>query len=176
MGQQISSFFAQLFQDKEARILMLGLDAAGKTSVLYKLYIDENVTTIPTIGFNVETVQYKKTKFTVFDLGGQDKIRSLWRHYYENNDAVVFVVDSNDRERFNEVRETLHHVMQANQLEKCKLLVLANKQDLPHAASASELASKLDLNSIKQEWFIQPCSAFRGTGLFEGFDWLSNKL
>src|SRR6185436_9240917 len=76
--------FTGLFGKKESRILMVGLDAAGKTTILYKLKLGEVVTTIPTLGFNVETVQYKKINFTVWDVGGQDKIRPLWRHYFQN--------------------------------------------------------------------------------------------
>merc|ERR1712126_464283 len=74
------------------RILMVGLDAAGKTTILYKLKLGEIVTTIPTIGFNVETVEYKNISFTVWDVGGQDKIRPLWRHYFQNTDGLIFVV------------------------------------------------------------------------------------
>merc|ERR1711973_673870 len=93
-----------LFGKKEMRILMVGLDAAGKTTILYKLKLGEIVTTIPTIGFNVETVEYKNISFTVWDVGGQDKIRPLWRHYYQNTQGLIFVVDSNDRERIGEAR------------------------------------------------------------------------
>merc|ERR1719508_34174 len=81
---------------------MVGLDAAGKTTILYKLKLGEIVTTIPTIGFNVETVEYKNISFTVWDVGGQDKIRPLWRHYFQNTQGLIFVVDSNDRERIGE--------------------------------------------------------------------------
>merc|ERR1712203_1094112 len=81
------------------RILMVGLDAAGKTTILYKLKLGEVVTTIPTIGFNVETVEYKNINFTVWDVGGQDKIRPLWRHYYQNTNGIIFVVDSADADR-----------------------------------------------------------------------------
>jgi ADP-ribosylation factor family len=101
-----SFFFLQLFDrltsKKESRILMVGLDAAGKTTILYKLKLGEVVTTIPTIGFNVETVEYKNISFTVWDVGGQDKIRPLWRHYYQNTQGIIFVVDSNDRDRIPE--------------------------------------------------------------------------
>ncbi len=87
--------------------LIVGLDAAGKTTILYKLKLGEIVTTIPTIGFNVETVEYKNISFTVWDVGGQDKIRPLWRHYFQNTQGLIFVVDSNDRERVGEAREEL---------------------------------------------------------------------
>ncbi|KAG2379144.1 hypothetical protein C9374_007782 [Naegleria lovaniensis] len=176
MGQLLSNLFPSLFGDLNAKILMLGLDAAGKTATLYKLHLDEDVTTIPTIGFNVETVQYRNVRMTIFDLGGQYKIRQLWRHYYQNNDAIIFIVDSADRDRMEEARETLHQVLESAELQNVKLLVLANKQDLPQALSASQVAKELNLNSVKQEWFIQPCSARTGKGLYEGFDWLSGKL
>ena len=84
MGGLIAKLFDKMFGKKEMRILMLGLDAAGKTTILYKLKLGEVVSSVPTIGFNVETLEYKKIKFTVWDVGGQDKIRLLWRHYYQN--------------------------------------------------------------------------------------------
>ena len=95
---------------------MVGLDAAGKTSILYKIKLDETVTTIPTIGFNVETVQYKNINFTVWDVGGQDKIRKLWRHYFTNSDAIIYVVDSNDRERVHEARQELEALLSDDEL------------------------------------------------------------
>ncbi|KAL9653262.1 hypothetical protein ABK040_010969 [Willaertia magna] len=177
MGQTLSQLFANLFKNKEARILLVGLDAAGKTTILYKLKLDENVTTIPTIGFNVETVQYKKINFTMWDVGGQDKIRPLWRHYYANTNAVIFVVDSNDRDRIGEARDELHKMLSDDQLRDCVVLLLANKQDLPNAMSAAEMTDKLALHNLRQRnWFIQPCCAVSGEGLFEGLDWLSNSL
>ena len=105
MGLSFSKLFANLFGNKEMRILMVGLDAAGKTTILYKLKLGEIVTTIPTIGFNVETVEYKNISFTVWDVGGQDKIRPLWRYYFQNTQGIIFVVDSNDRDRIAEARE-----------------------------------------------------------------------
>jgi ADP-ribosylation factor protein 1 len=83
----------------EKRILMLGLDAAGKTTVLYRLNLGEAIQTVPTIGFNVERVQYKNIEFTMWDVGGQERIRSLWKHYYTGTEGLIFEVDSNDRAR-----------------------------------------------------------------------------
>merc|ERR1711994_839731 len=108
----------------DMRILMVGLDAAGKTTILYKLKLGDVVTTIPTIGFNVETVEYKNINFTMWDVGGQDKIRPLWRHYYANTQGVIFVVDSNDRERASEARDELHRMLNDDELRDCVLLVL----------------------------------------------------
>lgn len=109
----ITSVFKKLFGKKDVRILMVGLDAAGKTTILYKLMLGEVVTAIPTIGFNVETVEYKNIKFTVWDVGGQDTIRPLWVHYYQNTDAVIFVVDSHDRDpdRVQDAHDELHKLM-----------------------------------------------------------------
>ncbi|AQK99822.1 ADP-ribosylation factor A1F [Zea mays] len=111
MGLSFGKLFSRLFAKKEMRILMVGLDAAGKTTILYKLKLGEIVTTIPTIGFNVETVEYKNISFTVWDVGGQDKIRPLWRHYFQNTQGLIFVVDSNDRERVVEARDELHRML-----------------------------------------------------------------
>ena len=109
---------------------------------------------------------------------GQDKIRPLWRHYYASTSAVIFVVDSNDRDRFPEAKDELHKMMSDESLRNCIVLVFANKQDLPEAMEAAELTNVLELHSLKQaNWFIQPCSAVgTGEGLFEGLDWLSSNL
>ena len=175
MGNVIGHIFKGL--KKEARILMVGLDAAGKTTVLYKLKLGEQITTIPTIGFNVETVQYKKIHFTVWDVGGQDKIRPLWRHYYQNTNAVIFVVDSNDRERISEASEELQRMLREDELREAAVLVLANKQDLPNAMSVAEVTDKLGLHSMRnRKWYIQACCANSGDGLYEGLDWLALTL
>lgn len=148
---------------------MVGLDAAGKTTILYKLMLGEVITAIPTIGFNVETVEYKNLKFTVWDVGGQDTIRPLWVHYYQNTDAVIFVVDSHDTdpERVSDAREELKKLMQEEQLKDAGLLVFANKQDLPGAMSANQVSEKLELNQYTgRTWYIQPCCAKSGDGLF----------
>lgn len=159
------------------RILMVGLDAAGKTTILYKLKLGEIVTTIPTIGFNVETVEYKNISFTVWDVGGQDKIRPLWRHYFQNTQGLIFVVDSNDRERAEEAQEELCKMLQEDDLREAALLVFANKQDLPNAMTAAEITDKLKLNTFRgRTWYIQGTCATQGTGLYEGLDWLSAEL
>ena len=117
MGLSISTLLSRLFAKKQMRILMVGLDAAGKTTILYKLKLGEIVTTIPTIGFNVETVEYKNISFTVWDVGGQDKIRPLWRHYYQNTQGLIYVVDSSDKERVEESREELHKMLNEDELK-----------------------------------------------------------
>jgi len=177
MGLTISSVFGRLFGKKNMRILMVGLDAAGKTTILYKLKLGEIVTTIPTIGFNVETVEYKNISFTVWDVGGQDKIRPLWRHYFTNTQGLIFVVDSNDKERIAEAAAELKKMVNEDELKDSVVLVFANKQDLPNALSVSDMTEKLELHSLKgRKWYIQSTCATQGTGLYEGLDWLSNAL
>ncbi|XP_009858856.4 uncharacterized protein LOC100184752 [Ciona intestinalis] len=177
MGLSFSSLFSKLFSKKEMRILMVGLDAAGKTTVLYKLKLGEIVTTIPTIGFNVETVEYKNISFTVWDVGGQDKIRPLWRHYFQNTQGLIFVVDSNDNERVSEAQEELHRMLNEDELRDAVVLVFANKQDLPNAMSTACLTDKLKLSGLRnRQWYIQATCATTGDGLYEGLDWLSNAL
>ncbi|XP_065829664.1 ADP-ribosylation factor 1-like [Oscarella lobularis] len=172
-----NSFFKKLFKKKEVRLLMMGLDAAGKTTMLYRLKLGEVVTTIPTIGFNVETIEYKHVKFTSWDVGGRDKIRPLYRHYFQNTDALIFVVDSNDRERIEQAKEEIQSSLKERELEDALLLVIANKQDLPNSMTVDEVTEKLDLKSItSHSWHIQGAVAVSGDGLYEGLDWLCNQL
>ena len=126
-------------------------------------------------GFNVETVEYKNISFTVWDVGGQDKIRPLWRHYFQNTQGLIFVVDSNDRERVGEARDELHRMLQEDELRDAVLLIFANKQDLPNAMDASDIKEKFKLESLENRiWYIQTTCATRGDGFHEGLDWLSN--
>jgi len=162
---------------QEMRIVMVGLDAAGKTTVLYKLKLGEVVTTIPTIGFNVETVEYKNLRFTVWDIGGQDKIRKLWRHYYLGTNGVIFVVDSSDRERIEDAREELFKLLGDDEMRDAVLLVLANKQDLPNAMSGTEISEKLGLHDLRsRQWFLQTACATSGDGIYNGLDLLARAL
>ncbi|KAJ9468607.1 ADP-ribosylation factor [Diplonema papillatum] len=177
MGGSISSLFGKLFSKQDARMLMVGLDAAGKTTILYKMKLGEIVTTIPTIGFNVETVEYKNIKFTMWDVGGQDKLRPLWRHYFQNTNGVIFVVDSNDRDRVAQARDELQKMLSEDELRDACLLVFANKQDLPNAMSTAEVTDKLGLHSLRQrEWYIQGSCATTGEGLYEGLEWLAGAV
>merc|ERR1712032_561726 len=166
-----------LISKAEMRILMVGLDAAGKTTILYKLKLGEVVTTIPTVGFNVETVQYKNINFTVWDIGGQDKIRKLWRYYYQGTQGLIFVVDSSDRDRVEDAREELSKMLSDDEMRDAVLLVFANKQDLPNAMAAAELTEKLGLHKMRnRQWYLQSACATSGDGLYEGLDWMSATL
>jgi len=186
MGLSISNAWNKLFGNKEYRILLIGLDNAGKTTILYKLKLGETLTTIPTIGFNVETIEYKKISFTMFDIGGQDRIRALWKHYFYGTDAVIFVIDSSDKDRLdnpdnkentNTVEHELSLLLSADELRNAVFLFLANKQDRSGALKISEIVDRLKLyNSKTRQWFIQGTSALSGDGIYEGLDWLSKTL
>ncbi|KAG9294399.1 hypothetical protein G9A89_001904 [Geosiphon pyriformis] len=180
MGALISLIFSNFrILNKEMRILMLGLDAAGKTTILYQLKIGETVNTIPTIGFNVESVTINKLNMTIWDIGGQDAIRPLWRHYYTNVGAVVFVYDAADRDpiRIQKARQELHWLIAEQDLQNAAFLIFANKQDLPNAMNPAEVTSALELHQIfGRKWFVQGTSAKSGDGLLDGFQWLTKVL
>ena len=163
---------------KECRVLMVGLDAAGKTTILYKLKLGEIISTIPTIGFHVESMEYKNLSFTCWDTGGSDKILRLWRHYFTNIQVLIYVVDSNDRDRISDAARdglgSLAWFMKEEQLRDAHVLVWANKQDLPNAMSVAEVTSKLGMNKLPRgrKWFVQGSFATSGDGLYEGIDWI----
>jgi small GTP-binding protein len=177
MGSWFSNTWKKLLGKKDVRILMVGLDAAGKTTILYQLKMGETVKTIPTIGFNVETLEYKNLNFTVWDVGGQDKIRVLWKHYYQNTDGLIFVVDSNDKDRIEDASEELKKMLAEEELKDAAVLVMANKQDLNGAMSPNDVTEKLGLQSLKgRQWLVQGTSATTGQGLKEGLDWMAKTL
>ncbi|EGG18791.1 ARF-like protein [Cavenderia fasciculata] len=191
MGNLFSSMFFRLFGNKDVRILILGLDSAGKTTILYKLQCGEVLTTIPTIGFNVETVSYKNIRFQglynrekkerdrndkdgwmegFWDLGGQSAIRPYWRCYYPNTNAIIYVVDSSDPDRLGIANEELVAMLSEEELKTTPLLVFANKQDLPGALTEAQVSEGLKLSQLKnRQWSIVKTSAIKGVGLYEGY-------
>ncbi|CAL5225838.1 g8620 [Coccomyxa viridis] len=177
MGNAMRKMLDRVFGNKEMRVVMLGLDAAGKTTILYKLHIGEILSTVPTIGFNVEKVQYKNVLFTVWDVGGQEKLRPLWRHYFNNTDGLIYVVDSQDRERVNRAASEFKQIVEDPLMRHSAILVFANKQDLKGALSTAEVCEALGLSQMKnRRWHVQGAVAIRGEGLYEGLDWLSGAL
>eukprot|EP00270_Netrium_digitus_P005818 TRINITY_DN1780_c1_g1_i1.p1 TRINITY_DN1780_c1_g1~~TRINITY_DN1780_c1_g1_i1.p1 ORF type:complete len:196 (-),score=35.98 TRINITY_DN1780_c1_g1_i1:148-735(-) len=177
MGQVFRKLFDGLFGNKEMRVVMLGLDAAGKTTILYKLHIGEILSTVPTIGFNVEKVQYKNVQFTVWDVGGQEKLRPLWRHYFNNTDGLIYVVDSMDRERIKIAAAEFQGIVSDSLMRNSAVLVFANKQDLKGAMSPMEVCEAMGLQQLRgRAWHIQSTCAPKGEGLYEGLDWLASTL
>lgn len=178
MGVFFSKVFSSLFGKGEIRILILGLDNAGKTTLLYKLQLNRVIETVPSklylaIGFNVETVVYNNLKLQVWDLGGQGTIRPYWRCYYPNTNAVIYVVDSADKERIEIAKQEMLAMLEESDLKAVPLLVFANKQDLPGAMSDAEVSERLGLTFIKdRQWRIVRASARLGEGIEEGLDWL----
>ncbi|CAO3597069.1 unnamed protein product [Absidia cylindrospora] len=173
MGILFSGLWNKLFSKAEVKIIIVGLDNAGKTTLLYKLLMDQVVTTTPTIGSNVEEIQYKNIKFMMWDIGGQESLRTSWKTYFVDTKAVIMVIDSTDANRLHIAKQELHQMMESDQLQNSSLLVFANKQDVKGALSAAKISEVLNLTSLKdKQWHIQACSALSGDGLFEGLDWV----
>ncbi|KIJ55863.1 hypothetical protein M422DRAFT_41718 [Sphaerobolus stellatus SS14] len=170
MGVWMSTLFFKsgIFKMPTTYVLMIGLDNAGKTTVLYRLKLGELVTTIPTLGFNVEAVEYQNIVLNIWDVCGQEKVRPLWKHFFRTANAIIYIVDFNDVERVQTAREELSWVLAAEELRDAALLVVANKQDLPHALSTAQLINRLGLHELKGGIGI-----FR---LYEGLTWLANTL
>ena len=177
MGFFCSKLCTKLFAPKEVRILIVGLDGAGKTTILYLLKFGETVKTIPTIGFNVETLCYGGIIFTVWDVGGQDKIRVLWKHYYQNTDGIIFVVDSNDDDRIEDAAEELKKMLAEEELAKCPVLILANKQDIEGCLKPEVIEERMGMKSYEgRTYHVEGTSAVKKTGIKEGLDWISEVI
>ncbi|KAI9348075.1 ADP-ribosylation factor family-domain-containing protein [Obelidium mucronatum] len=161
-------------REKEMRILILGLDNAGKTTIL-KAFNGEDVSEIsPTLGFNIKTLEHNNFKLNLWDVGGQKSIRSYWRNYFEQTDGLVWVVDSADtEERMLDCRRELEALLLEERLAGATLLIFANKQDLSSARSKDQIAEILHLSEIQtHHWHIESCSAVTGEHLLEGMDWI----
>lgn len=179
MGLLVSKLWQLLLgrSDEQFKIVIVGLNNAGKTTILYKLHLGEVIMTQPTIGSNVEEVVYKNIRFQVWDVGGQEATRTTWSTYFENAKAIVFVLDSNDHENLLVAKMELFNALLSERLKGAILLVFANKQDISSARSVSEIAADLGMTSIKdRDWHIQACSAVTGEGLMKGMDWIASHL
>ncbi|KAF1317392.1 Adp-ribosylation factor family, partial [Globisporangium splendens] len=173
--------------DSEARILVLGLDNSGKTTILKKLSEEDISHIIPTQGFNVKSLQVDGFKLNMWNIGGQKTIRPYWRNYYEQTDAlagfmmlcvaVIYVIDSADRRRLEETGMELVTLLEEEKLANVPILVSSNKQDLLNALPSSEISTALNLATIRDRtWHIQACSAKTGEGLQEGMEWIVNTM
>ncbi len=178
MGNWLSDFFDWATGAQEATILILGLDASGKTTIMNRLKTGENKVTVPTIGFNVEHLQFGNLNFVGWDIGGQHVIRKLWHNYFQDTDAVVFVIDSSDRRRFDEVRIELESLSKHRALLQCPFLIFANKQDLPQAADTNHIVNSLGLFQMLRyrNWKVCESTATTGSGIHRGFEWLATQL
>lgn len=160
-------------KEKEMRLLMVGLDNAGKTTVVKRLNGEDISTISPTLGFNIKSMTYSKYRLNIWDVGGQKTLRAYWRNYYERTDGLVWVIDSADKLRMEDCAAELHKLLKEERLEGATLLVLANKQDIEGALSVQEIQNVLQLEKLKKRHSkVVPCSAVTGDGLVGGFDWI----
>lgn len=165
-------------KEKEMRILMVGLDNAGKTTIVKRINGEDTSGVSPTLGFNIKTMQYKSFRLNIWDVGGQKTLRSYWRNYYEQTDGLVWVVDSSDLRRLDDCKEELHNLLKEERLSGASLLVFANKQDIRGAINPADIAKILNLEVMdnSRNWQIVGCSAITGEGLLSGFDWLVSDI
>ncbi|KAH0626714.1 hypothetical protein JD844_001837 [Phrynosoma platyrhinos] len=161
----------------EHKVIIIGLDNAGKTTILYQFLMNEVVHTSPTIGSNVEEIVLRKTHFLMWDIGGQETLRSTWNTYYSNTEFVILVIDSTDRERLTVTKEELYKMLAHEDLRNAAVLIFANKQDIKNSMSTSEISKFLTLSSIKDHpWHIQGCCALTGEGLPAGLEWMISRV
>ncbi|XP_058717634.1 ADP-ribosylation factor-like protein 2 [Poecile atricapillus] len=164
-------------KERELRLLVLGLDNAGKTTLLKRLNGEDVGGTSPTLGFNIKTLEHRGFQLHVWDVGGQSSLRSYWRNYFESTDGLLWVVDSSDRQRLRLCARELSALLREERLAGATLLVFANKQDLPGALPVGDIREALELDSIRSHhWRIQGCSAFTGRDLLPGLDWLLDDI
>ena len=155
----------------------MSLDNVVKSTIL-KAISGETVKNLPpTKGFNVKIIQKENVKFTFWDIGGQKSIRDVWENYYENNDALIYVIDSSDSYRLEESGEELKNLLEQNELSGIPLLIYANKQDLNLSLSPEEIMEQLNLTDIvNRKWTIVACSALTKVGINEGLEWIEKNM
>ncbi|EGG22764.1 ARF-like protein [Cavenderia fasciculata] len=158
-------------------VVSLGLDNAGKTTIVKKFNGEDISSISPTLGFNIQTLWHKDYKLNIWDIGGQRTLRSYWRNYYEENDAIIWVIDSSDIRRLDDCKNELKTLLEEEKLAGASLLILANKQDLSGSKTKEEIADYLELKSLStHSWKICSCSAVTGEGLEEAIDWVVNDI
>mmetsp|Transcript_21220 Transcript_21220/g.36145 ORF Transcript_21220/g.36145 Transcript_21220/m.36145 type:complete len:186 (+) Transcript_21220:102-659(+) len=164
---------------KKVNVVVVGLDNSGKTTTLERLKPKERqaVEVAPTVGFTVDEFQRGTFKFTVFDMSGAGRYRTLWEQYYREAECAIFVIDSGDKFRLVVAKDELDNMLSNPRLGKVPILFLANKKDLPSALSPVEIAQALKLEEIKDRpWQIVPSNALTGEGLDRGLEWLVDKV
>ncbi|NXG08597.1 ARL14 protein, partial [Sakesphorus luctuosus] len=153
---------------KRANIVMLGLDFAGKSTLLYQLRSKDVSLTVPTIGFNVDMIEMERDfTLTFWDVGGQEKMRQVWSSFLEDVDGLLYVVDSSDKRRLEESRKEFELILKNESTKNVPVVVLANKQDLPGALNAEEITRRFKMKKYCSDrtWYVQPCCGITGEGL-----------
>ncbi|XP_060062962.1 ADP-ribosylation factor-like protein 6 [Ylistrum balloti] len=179
-------FFSRLAQilgisKKEAKILVIGLDNSGKTTIIDKLKPEEKRSgdVAPTVGFSVERFKNKSLQFTAFDMSGQGRYRNIWEHYFKDCDGIIYVIDSSDKLRMTVAKDELDQALQNEDIKNRRIPILffANKMDLRDSMSSVRCSLMLDLDSIRDKpWHICASNALTGEGLHEGFEWISDEI
>ncbi|KAI3388099.1 hypothetical protein SNEBB_000551 [Seison nebaliae] len=164
-------------KEKEMRILILGLDNAGKTTILKRINGESIDEIAPTVGFNIKTIEFKNYKLNFWDVGGQKSIRAYWRNHFESTDGLIWVIDSADRERLSTCKNDLLLLLNQEKLNGATLLIFANKQDLDGSVSGEQLKETLELDKLTTHHFeIVECSAATGDNLLDGISWMINDI
>ncbi|KAK9504347.1 hypothetical protein O3M35_010702 [Rhynocoris fuscipes] len=179
----LSGFYKYMVQKNEYCVLILGLDNAGKTTYLesaktkiiknYKGMNPNKITT--TVGLNIGKIDVSGIRLNFWDLGGQEELQSLWDKYYAESHAIIYIVDSSDRDRIEESKETFDKMISSENLTGVPLLVLANKQDIPDCMGVREVKPIFKENGHligRRDCMVMPVSALTGDGVDEGIKWL----
>jgi GTP-binding protein SAR1 len=173
---------------KNAKILFLGLDNAGKTTLLRRLKDDRMVIQDPTVHAHAEELVLGNVRFRAYDLGGHETVRKTWKTYFPTVDGIIYLVDAADRDRFDESKKELDSLMASPELTKVPVVILGNKIDKKEACNEDELRDVFGLGT-KSQWGSEKineidgrpidifmCSVAKKTGYAEGFRWLSKFL
>ncbi|KAL0236696.1 hypothetical protein PCE1_000094 [Barthelona sp. PCE] len=188
MGNFIARLFRRIFPDRSAEILIIGLDSSGKSTLVRYLsneayggqMTEDTTAPMPTIGYSHRSIslgeEYGGLNINTWDIGGQTRLRSLWRHYYSSCDAIIYVIDSSDVARFDIAKKELFKMLNDPDLNDCPLLVLANKVDRSDSVSVNEVHDALDLTEVSLSYHIEATSAVEGTGVMEAFKWMADQL
>ncbi|CCJ30845.1 unnamed protein product [Pneumocystis jirovecii] len=164
-------------KEKEIRILMLGLDNAGKSTIVKKISGEDVMTISPTVGFNIKTLIWGPFKLNIWDIGGQRVLRGYWRNYFEYTDAIVWTVDLTDRIRLSEGCSALKQLLKEDRLLGTILLILGNKCDIESAMEIEELKLYLEVEKItSHKYNVFKISAMSGIMVYEAFKWLIEEI
>ena len=167
MGFIFSKVLNLLSVPKYYKILMLGLDFSGKSTILNKIKQKESVRIIPAIGLHIESLFYMGLlKIISWDLGGASRMRELFKVFYPNTDGIILVIDSNDKERFDDAIECFQNILEEKELKNCPILIMANKQDMSEILSLDEITLFLKNEKYNdRKWCIIKTSGINGNGL-----------
>ena len=171
--EKLSNFFKGI---KVINLILFGLDSGGKTTILYQLKLNKCVTTIPTIGFNLEAVKLQNLNINIFDLGGGERFQRLWGHFIKKSTGIIYVVDSNDKERIKENVIELQRILNLPESTNFPVLIMANKQDILTSFSPEDIAHFFEIGELKRrKWKVQGTCGITGQGIREGFEWIAKE-